>query len=356
MKNQYKEKDWKAYVIYCNDEQKNEFNIKESEHVQLINIFEDLPLKNINHINHHYSQIISMYYVWKNQLKSDYVCIWDHRRFFTPINFDKLDNDGIQAYFHVYTDMTPFDYMIHEGINEYIIYQFIKFMIEKYNIDHDRIIDLIYNKPWEDRLWLITGFNCNWKVFNNICDFTFNFVNYLIPNGDYENYDSIETWVQDMKLSMSILRSKSIPGEIIECGRIESEDRDIGNITECLYPLFCELMGYQSFTEWEDKHIATVINEYNKDTIYDDICKWVHKNEFNGCRDFAIITNKENIEELKDILFSNGKWYKIIHCEMRIGTKEDICKDVDYIILELNQYIDVNEPIDELKTENIKYL
>ena len=81
-------KNWKAYVTYCNDNQKNEFNIKETEHIKLINIFEDLPLPNINHINHHYSQIISMYYVWKNNLYSDYVCIWDHRRFFTPINFD----------------------------------------------------------------------------------------------------------------------------------------------------------------------------------------------------------------------------------------------------------------------------
>ena len=61
-------KNWKAYVTYCNDSQKNEFNIKETEHIKLINIFEDLPLPNINHINHHYSQIISMYYVWKNNL------------------------------------------------------------------------------------------------------------------------------------------------------------------------------------------------------------------------------------------------------------------------------------------------
>ena len=111
-------KNWKAYVTYCNDNQKNEFNIKETEHIKLINIFEDMELPNINHINHHYSQIISMYYVWKNNLYSDYVCIWDHRRFFTPINFDRLDNNEIQTYFHVYTEMTPYEYMIHEGMNE----------------------------------------------------------------------------------------------------------------------------------------------------------------------------------------------------------------------------------------------
>ena len=48
-------KNWKAYVTYCNDKQKNEFNIKETERIKLINIFEDMELPNINHINHHYS-------------------------------------------------------------------------------------------------------------------------------------------------------------------------------------------------------------------------------------------------------------------------------------------------------------
>lgn len=352
MNNQYKEKDWKAYVIYCSEEQKKEYNLKESDHLQLINIYEGLPLKNINHINHHYSQIISMYYVWKNQLKSDYVCIWDHRRFFTPIDFERLDNDEIQAYFHVHTDMTPFEYMIHEGINEYIIYQFIKFMIEKYNIDHDKIIDLIYNKPWEDRLWLITGFNCNWKVFNSICDFTFNFVNYLIPNGDYESYDSIEQWVQDMKLSMSILRNKSKDGEIISWGRIESEDRDIGNITECIYPLFCELMGYKSFSKFGNTCIIINVPDYDKNTILNNISLCVHKNIFTGCRNFKIlVSTEEQKKELENLI--EPIWYSIFHGKIQVITENEL-PEYEYIKIELNQYIDVNEPIDKLDIKNIK--
>lgn len=345
-------KNWKAYVTYCNDEQKNEFNIKETEHIKLINIFEDLPLPNINHINHHYSQIISMYYVWKNNLYSDYVCIWDHRRFFTPINFDRLDNNEIQAYFHVYTEMTPYEYMIHEGINEYIIYQFIKYMIEKKSINHDKIIDIIFNKPWEDRLWLITGFNCNWNVFTDICNFTFDFVNYIIPNGNYESYESIEQFVQDMKLSMSILRNKCKEGEIIECGRIESEDRDIGNITECLYPLFCELMGYQSFTEWEDKHIATKIFDFDDNTIYDKVSKWVHKNQFTGCRDFILVTSSNNKQRLIDLL--KDGWYQILHCPIQIITEDELKEDINYTFIELNQYIDNDSPTDKLNLDNIK--
>ena len=345
-------KNWKAYVTYCNDKQKNEFNIKETEHIKLINIFEDMELPNINHINHHYSQIISMYYVWKNNLYSDYVCIWDHRRFFTPINFDRLDNNEIQAYFHVYTEMTPYEYMIHEGMNEYIIYQFIKYMIEKRNVDHDKIINLIYKRPWEDRLWLITGFNCNWNVFTDICNFTFDFVNYIIPNGNYESYESIEQFVQDMKLSMSILRNKCKAGEIIECGRIESEDRDIGNITECLYPLFCELMGYQSFTEWEDKHIATKIFDFDDNTIYDKVFKWIHKNQFTGCRDFTLVTSQDNKQRLIDLL--KDGWYQILHCPIQIITEDELDKDLNYTFIELNQYIDNESPTDNLNLDNIK--
>ena len=78
-----------------------------------------------------------MYYVWKNNLYSDYVCIWDHRRFFTPINFDRLDNNEIQAYFHVYTEMATYEYMIHEGINRFI---FIKDGCIKYYIARCKLL------------------------------------------------------------------------------------------------------------------------------------------------------------------------------------------------------------------------
>ena len=39
-----------------------------------------------------------MYYVWKNNLKSDIVGFDQYRRQWHDINFDKINNDKIQVY------------------------------------------------------------------------------------------------------------------------------------------------------------------------------------------------------------------------------------------------------------------
>ena len=343
-------KNWKAYISYCSEQQKYEYNLKENDNIQLINVFKDQNKDNINNLNHFYSELVMCYYVWKNKLYSDYVCIWDHRRYLTPINFDKLDDNMIQAYYHIYTELTPFEYMIHEGVNEYIIWQFIKYMIEEKHIDHDHIINMIFNVSWKDRLWLHSCFNCNWKVFNDICNFMFDFTNYIIPNGDYTNYDILNQFVKDMSISINILRNKCKDDEIIEGGRIESDDRVIGNIFEMLLPLYCEFCGYKSFDEIDDKHIAIKLLSYNKETVINDIKKTIIKNIFTGCRDFAIITSKDNYNDLKEIIENNRHY--ITHNILNVFTNENLPNN--YIIIDLNTYIDVNSPIDHININNIK--
>lgn len=343
-------KDWKAYVPYYGDNIINEYNLKESDNIKLYNIKDDIE---INKLHYHYSELIAAYYVWKNQIKNDYICLWDHRRFLTPINFDKLDNDMIQVYYHGYTDLTPFEYMLKEGINEYIMYQFIKYMIEIKNIDHDEIIDKIYYKPWENRIWFHSCFNCNWKVFNDVCEFIFGFLSYIIPTHQYKDQRSCDLFIQDMQRSISILKSKCKDGEIIDFGRIESGDRDFANFFEMLLPLYCEFVGYTSFNEVEDKHIAIKLFSYNKDTVIGDIRKLIAKNIFTGCRDFAIITSNDNYNELEEILANN--WYYMSNNMINLFTEnnEELNK---YIILETNEFIDSNSPIDNINKNNIQKL
>lgn len=345
-------KNWKAYISYCSEEQKNEYNLKDNEHIQCINVFEDMNDPNINYLNHFYSELVMCYYVWKNQLYSDYVCIWDHRRFITPINFDKLDNNCIQAYYHIHTDVTPFEYMIRDGINEYIIWQFVKYMIEEKHIDHDFVINTIFNEPWNDGLWLHSCFNCNWYVFNDMCDFMFNFTNYMIPNGDYTNWNSLEQFNKDMKLSIDILKPKYKDGEIIDFGRIQGEDRIIGNVYELIFPLYCKFMGYESFSEVEDKHIAIELYNYNKDTIKNDIRKLIGKNIFTGCRDFAIITNEDKYDELKEL--TDNHWYELSNANVAVILDKDTELLSNYIILNDSIYIDSDSPNNTINKNNIK--
>ena len=327
-------KNWKAYIPYYGDNIANDFNLKESEHIRLYNIKNDYG---INKLHYHYSELVTAYYIWKNQIKSDYICLWDHRRYLTPINFDKLDNNMIQVYYNAYTELTPFDYMIKEGVNEYIIYQFIKYMIEIKGVDHDVIIDKIYNKPWYDKLWFHSCFNCNWEVFNNICEFIFGFLSYIIPNGLYEDQKSCDEFIKDLQRSIVMLKLKCKEGEIIDFGRIESGDRDFANTFEMLLPLYCDLIWNGSFSEYDYKKIGCEINNFNKDTIKYEVKKWVNKNVWTGARTFIIKTNNN---ELKNII--NNDWYFIHHTPIEFV--EDF--DDNTIILQLNEYIDAESPLD----------
>lgn len=342
-------KDCKIYISYCTEDQISEYNLKETENIMLFNVFDESLPNNINNMNCHYSELVIAYYVWKNNLKSDYVCIWDHRRFLTHINYDELDNDKIQSYYSVSVDLTPFEYMIHEGINEYIIWEFIKYMIEVKGIDHDTIIDKIFNKPW-DTLWFHSCFNCNWKVFTDLCEFMFGFVDYMIPNGKHNDYNSVQTFIKDMKCSIMHIRSLCKDGEIIDYGRIESEDRDIGNIYEMLLPLYVDLVWNGHFSEFENLKIGVEINEYDENNIINRIGKWIHKNTWTGCRVFYVKVNNDDLgNKLKNMLETIDLYY--ISCNgIRVVYEFD---EDDVIVINLNEYIDVESPI-SIENKNIK--
>ena len=331
-----KENDYTSYIGFNDWNQLNNFNIKSSKHIKPLYVNEFTSLKNINKLNCHYANLVCAYYVWKNQIKSKYVCIWDHRRYLTPINFDKLYNNMLQCYYFVDIKDTPFEFMIKEGVNEYIIWQFIKYMVENKNIDYDFIVDRIFNKKW-GKLWYHTCFNCNWEVFNNVCEFMFGFVDYIMPNGTHDNFEAVTKFIDDMGVSEASIRSKT-NGEIICNGRIESKDRSIGAIYELLLPLYCELIGYKVFAEFDNKKIGCEIIEFNENTIKDEIKRWVSKNCFTGCRQFYVKTNNN---KLKQII--NDDWYYIYHAPINII--EEFPEDT--IILKLNEYVDTSSPLDE---------
>ena len=92
--------------------------------------------------------------------------------------------------------------------------------------------------------------------------------------------------------------------------------------------------------------------EVDDNTIYDKVSKWVHKNQFTGCRDFTLVTSQDNKQRLIDLL--KDGWYQILHCPIQIITEDELNKDLNYTFIELNQYIDNNSPTDKLNLDNIK--
>jgi hypothetical protein len=178
----------------------------------------------------------------------------------------------------------------------------------------------------------------------------FGFVDYMIPNGKHNDYNSVQTFIEDMKRSIMYIRSLCKDDKIIDYGRIESEDRDIGNIYEMLLPLYVDLVWNGHFSEFENLKIGVEINEYDENNIIDRIGKWIHKNTWTGCRAFYVKVKNDDLgNKLKNMLETIDLYY-ISHSGIRVVYEFN---EDDIIIINLNEYIDVESPINT-EDKNIK--
>ena len=83
--------DYKIYITYHKDEQIEKYGLKEDENHILFASHKDIDGKNINNLNPVYSEMVTMYYVWKNAIKSSYVGFNHYRRKF---EVHRLPNKG----------------------------------------------------------------------------------------------------------------------------------------------------------------------------------------------------------------------------------------------------------------------
>lgn len=71
----------RLWLTYHDDKQIEEFHLKEDEYIRLykgnnVNVLGD----NINYLNRFYSEVGTFYYVWKNNLRTDFVGFCHYRR------------------------------------------------------------------------------------------------------------------------------------------------------------------------------------------------------------------------------------------------------------------------------------
>ena len=291
------------YIGYMNDEQKNKFNLKDNNNVHLINLSNHIEGEDINNINCHYSELCVSYYVWKHQLKADYISIGQHRRYVTPINFERLDNDEIQVFPTLANidERPPYEYLLRDGFNSYVILNFIKYLLRHNLADRNKIYDVIYNKKFSISYFNV--FACNWKVFNEICSFIFDFMQELLFDGKFNSLDDINRWNKDIKLAYDAERfliNKDQLQNDYNWGRVNTPDRNIAAIFELLLPLFGKIC-YDVFTENNEKKLGLTLLDFDKDNVYNKILIWVSKNTFSGTLKFYIKTKEENIETLQKI-------------------------------------------------------
>lgn len=181
---------WKSYYI------KNsiiDYNLKNTEHIRLFNT-NDFTLKpnNINYMNPYLGEMVMLYYIWKNNLKSDYIIISQYRRDFVKIQWDKIINNSIQVIIKGYSNESIINRLLKCSIDPQLIIHIEKYLANKKGISLSDM-DEIFHKNGHD-IFFIICFVCKWDIFCNICEFIFDIFNYLLPNNGWKNTNVYEIY------------------------------------------------------------------------------------------------------------------------------------------------------------------
>ena len=183
----------KIYCVYSEDKQIEEYNLKETNVLKLFNA-NNLNLKenNINHINKYFCELCAYYYVWKNQIKSDYIGFCHYSKFFNidKFNIDFFKEDKSVQCYEYWITWDNYIIQLNNWLTLYdikwnlkIISHFINYMFEYYNINLYEIVSQKYFN--EDNEYYQTGKNMyifKWDDFNYFCEILFGFLNYLEEN------------------------------------------------------------------------------------------------------------------------------------------------------------------------------
>ena len=87
--------DIKTYITYFDDRQIDEYNLHADDNTVLFKGNDtSYSGESINNLNVFYCELCTMYYIWKNSLKSDYVVLKQYRRPFDWESIGRLPDDG----------------------------------------------------------------------------------------------------------------------------------------------------------------------------------------------------------------------------------------------------------------------
>ena len=176
---------YKIWRSYYQKEQYNEFNILTNNNV-IPFYTNDLSNNqiNINYLNEYLGELVMLYYVWKNNLKSDIIFIDQYAKRF----YQNAYEDGIKLLNcntnknSVIVTWPYFDLELnHQWITNDIIVKYKTFLKQTYNME----LEFPYNKFW----WIMFG--CKWETFCDICQFIFGFLDYLFPNESWKNINNL---------------------------------------------------------------------------------------------------------------------------------------------------------------------
>ena len=176
-------KDYVIWVSYHKDELVPLHGLKEDEHHRLFATHKDADGENINIMNPSYSEMVTMWYVWKNNLKSEYVGFEHYRR---HLDVNRLPGKGECQ---VYKFMDFGDFTVYEQYSQYHNRHDLDVMLdileEKYGKDNG------YVKHIKEGHILISNctFLMRWTDFTRLCRFMFPLLEEFGSRFGIEGYD-----------------------------------------------------------------------------------------------------------------------------------------------------------------------
>lgn len=319
----------RIWCTYHDEQIKSDYNLYDTKIIKLYNS-NNLSLKedNINYLNKYLSEFVTYYYVWKNQIKSDYVGFCHYRRHFTNIYYEDINDNSVQVYLACMLKVSDMQNHI-KSIpcdNYKNIYNYLKqYMLEKYNYSFDEHI----NDSIE--ISYAMSYIMTWNTFNKLCEYIFGFLDFLSIkfNTNWKNKFGV----------FKIMNNKCW------CSDEFYATRSSGVLIEVLIGYFFGFLNYNLFDNriflCNDYVLSNKINSfiiYHIDDI-DLLSILYKKNIKTGVQKIINITDKiDGFWEYKLLFLSLKKYDEEEHFK-----QECINENINIIELKDNEYIDCED-------------
>ena len=176
---------YRIWTTYHKDEQVEEYNLHEDANHKLFAANHEISGKNINALNPVYSEMVAMWYVWKNNRKSPYVGFNHYRRQF---DVTRLPNKGECQVYEIknFDDKTIYQqYSLWHNVKD--IDAIISILNEKYGDGNPYSGHILYSTQMISRCCFLMS----WSDFTKLCKFLFPILDAF---SDKCNCHTLEDW------------------------------------------------------------------------------------------------------------------------------------------------------------------
>jgi len=181
---------YKIYCTYHDENLVNEYDLKETDNFKLFYTKNsELNGYSLNYVQLYLNEWVTQYYIWKNNIKSDYVGFCHYRRII-EVNEDVLNELNKNGIYSKEKNIVPQPLYFHFG-NTGLAYTInvllLSFIYNKYK----NFINIFYNYINDDKVYFSYRelYICKWEYFCEMTSFINDFILFIFDNKYNNLYD-----------------------------------------------------------------------------------------------------------------------------------------------------------------------